>query len=137
MQKLIVVEGAKNSGKTSAIHAAAKLLGCGLVDNSPADVFMITFLKLGRTKVGIGIASSGDNSEIIKENIDALYPHHLDYIITACSAPRAGMPLLKAFADLEKGQLEIIQSSRQQNATPQQINAKIAALAAQIRSHIP
>lgn len=137
MQKLIVVEGGKNSGKTSAIHAAAKLLGCGLVHNSPADIFMVTYLKLGRTKVGIGIASSGDSSKIIKNNIDALYPHHLDYIITACSVPGPGIPLLKAFADLEQGQLEIVSTSRQQNATPQQINAKIAAIAAQIRGHIP
>lgn len=137
MQKLIVVEGGKNSGKTSAIHAAAKLLGCGLMHNSPADIFMISYLKLGRTNFGIGFASSGDSAQIIKQNIDALYPHHLDYIITACSAPRAGMPLLKAFAELEQGRLVTVSTSRQQNATSQQISAKIAALATQIRSHLP
>jgi len=137
VQKLIVVEGKKGSGKTSAIHEAAKLLGCGLTINSPADIFMITYLKLGTTKFGIGIASSGDSAQIIKENIDALYPHHLDYIITACSAPRAGMPVLQGFAALERAQLVTIQSTWQQNATAQQIGAKVAAIAQQIRSQIP
>lgn len=137
MQKLIVVEGKKGSGKTSSIHEAAKLLGCGLTANSPADIFMVTYLRLGTTKYGIGIASSGDSAQIIKENIDAFYPHDLDYIITACSAPRAGMPILRAFAALERAKLVTIPSTWQQNATPQQINAKVAAIAQQIRSHIP
>ena len=137
MQKLIVVEGRKGSGKTSAIHQAAKLLGCGLTTNSPADIFMITYLKLGTTKYGIGIASSGDSAQIIKKNIDALYSHHLDYIITACSAPRVGMPILQAFAALEQTQLVSIPSTWQQNATPQQISTKVAGVAQQIRSHIP
>jgi len=137
VQKLIVVEGKKGSGKTSAIHAAAKILGCGLTSNSPADIFMVTYLKLGTTKYGIGIASSGDSAQIIKGNIDSLYPHHLDYVITACSAPRAGMPFLQAFASLEGAQLVTIPSNWQQNATPQQINAKVAALAQQIASQIP
>lgn len=137
MQKLIVVEGRKGSGKTSAIHGAANLLGCGLTTNSPADIFMVTYLKLGTTKYGIGIASSGDTAQIIKENIDALYPHHLDYVITACSAPRAGMPILRAFATLERAQLVTIPSNWQQNATALQINSKVAAIAQQIRSHIP
>lgn len=137
MQKLIVIAGRKSSGKTSAIHEAAKLLGCGLTTNSPADIFMVTYLKLGTTKYGVGIASSGDSAQIIKENIDALYPHHLDYIITACSAPRAGMPILQAFAALERAQLVTIQSTWQQSATPQQIRTKVAAIAQQIRNYIP
>lgn len=137
MRKLIVVEGRKNSGKTSAIHSAAKLLGCGLTANSPADIFMVTYLKLGTTKYGIGIASSGDSAQIIKENIDALYPHHLDYVIAACSTPRAGMPLLQAFAALERAQLITISSTWQHGATPQQIGTKVMSIARQIRSQIP
>lgn len=137
MQKLIVVEGKKSSGKTSSIHEAAKLLGCGLTANSPADIFMVTYLKFGRVKYGIGIASSGDSAQIIKENIDALYPHHLDFVITACSSPRAGMPLLHAFATLERAQLVTIQTTWQQTVTPQQISTKIATIAQQIRSQIP
>lgn len=137
MRKLIIVEGAKGSGKTSAIHGAASLLGCGLTANSPADIFMITCLKFGTTKYGIGIASSGDSAQIIKANIDALYPHHLDFVITACSAPRAGIPILRAYATLEGAQLITIPSNRLPHATPAQINAKVAALAQQIRSCIP
>ena len=137
MVKVIVVKGDKGSGKTSAIHEAARLLGCGLTTNSPADIFMVTFLKLGRKKYGIGIASSGDSAEIIKENIDALYPHHLDYVITACSAPRAGMPILQAFAALEGAQLVTIDANRQPSATPLQISTKVAAIAQQIRNNIP
>lgn len=137
MMKIIVVAGKKSSGKTTAIHQAARLLGCGLTNNSPADIFMITYLKLGTTKYGIGIASSGDTAQIIKDNIDAMYAHHLDYIVTACSAPRAGMPILKAFAALEKAQLVVIQSSWQAKPTPQQVNSKNAAIAQQIVSHIP
>jgi len=137
MQKVIVVKGEKGSGKTSIIHEAAKLLGCGLTANSPADIFMVTYLKLGSTKYGIGIASSGDSAKIIKENIDALYPHHLDYVITACSAPRAGMPILQAFVALERAQLVTIDSNWQPNATAQQISTKVAAIAQEIRSHIP
>lgn len=98
---------------------------------------MVTYLKLGATKYGIGIASSGDSAQIIKDNIDALYPHHLDYIITACSAPNAGMPILKAFAALEQTQLVVIPSNWQMKPTPQQISTKVAALAQQIRSQIP
>jgi hypothetical protein len=137
VRKLIVVEGAMGSGKTSAIHGAASLLGCGLTANSPADIFMIARLKLGTTKYGIGIASSGDSAQIIKANIDALYAHHLDYVITACSAPRTGMPILRAYAALEGAQLITIASSRQSHATPAQINSKVAALAQQIRNYIP
>lgn len=137
MLKLIVVEGAKGSGKTSAIHQAASLLGCGLTANSPADIFMITWLKLGRTKYGFGIASSGDSAQIIKENLDALYPHHLDYIVTACSAPVKGMPILQAFAKLEGAQFVTINSNWQQSPTPAVINAKVAAIAQQIRNEIP
>lgn len=135
--KVIVVKGGKGSGKTSSIHEAARLLGCGLTNNSPADIFMITYLKLGTTKYGIGIASSGDSAKIIKDNIDALYPHHLDYVITACSAPRAGMPIIEAFAALEGGPLVTIDSNRQPSATPEQIRAKIAGIAKEIRSNIP
>jgi hypothetical protein len=137
MQKLIVVEGRKVSGKTLSIHGAAKLLGCGLTANSPADIFMITYLKLGTTKYGIGIASSGDSAQIIKDNIDELYPHRLDYVVTACSAPRFGMPILQAFATIEGAQLITISSNWQPNLTPAQINSKVAAIAQQIRSHIP
>jgi hypothetical protein len=137
VQKLIVVEGKNSSGKTSAIHGAANLLGCGLTTNSPADIFMVTYLKLGRTTYGIGIASSGDSAQLIRDNIDALYPHHLDYVITACSAPKAGMPILEAFAALEQAQLVTIPSNWQLNPTRQQIGAKVASLAQQIRSHIP
>jgi hypothetical protein len=137
MRKLIVVTGGKSSGKTSAIHEAARLLGCGLAANSPADIFMVTYLKLGRTNYGVGIASSGDSAQIIKDNIDAFYPHHLDYIITACSAPLAGMPLLKAFASLEKAQVVTVQSTWIPQATPPQIATKVAAIAQQIRNHVP
>ncbi|SMH45414.1 hypothetical protein [Mesorhizobium australicum] len=137
MQKLIIVEGKKGSGKTSAIHEAANLLGCGLTANSPADIFMVTYLKFGTKKYGIGIASAGDSAQIIKENIDALYPHHLDYVITACSAPQAGTPILRAFAALERAQLVTIPSKWQLNPTAQQINAKVAAIARHIRSLIP
>ncbi|MER9368182.1 hypothetical protein NKI66_19520 [Mesorhizobium sp. M0518] len=137
MRKVIVVKGEKGSGKTSIIHEAARLLGCGLTTNSPADIFMVTYLKLGTKKYGIGIASSGDSAKIIKENIDALYLHHLDYVITACSAPRAGMPILQAFAALEGAQLVTVDSNWQPSATPQQISTKVAAIAQQIRSNIP
>lgn len=137
MQKIIVVEGPKSSGKTTAIHEAAKLLGCGLTLNSPADIFMITQLKLGNTKYMVGIASSGDSVGLIKENIDAFYPLRLDYIITACSAPRKGMPVLQGFAALEEAVLVVIPSVRQLAATQQQINQKIAAIAQQVRNELP
>lgn len=135
--KIIVVEGKKGSGKTSAIHEAANLLGCGLTANSPADIFMITRLKFGNRKVNIGFASEGDSADAIKRNIDALYAHHLDYIITACSAPQTGMPVLHGFAALERTKLIIVQSPWQQNATSQQISAKVAAVAQQVISHVP
>ncbi|MBZ9678280.1 hypothetical protein [Mesorhizobium sp. ES1-1] len=137
MLKLIVVSGVKGSGKTSAVHEAAKLLGCGLTANSPADIFMITYLKLGGVKYGIGIASSGDSAEIIKQNIDGLYLLHLSYVITACSTPRTGMPLIEAFAALEGADLVVIPYQRLVTATPGQIAAKVALVAQQIRSNIP
>lgn len=137
MQKLIFVKGGKGSGKTSAIHQAATLLGCGITKNSPADIFMVTYLKFGTKKYGIGIASSGDSAKIIKANLDALYPHHLDYVITACSAPRSGMPIIEAFAAFEGAQLITIQSKRQESATSAQISAKVRALAEEICNHIP
>jgi hypothetical protein len=98
---------------------------------------MVTYLKIGTTKYGIWIARANDSADVIKENIDGLYPHYLDYIITACGTPRAGMPMLQGFAALERTQLVIIPSTWQQHAAPQQIDAKIATVAQQIRGHIP
>ena len=137
MQKIVVVQGKKNSGKTSAIHEAAKLLGCGLTANSPADIFMVTRLKIGKVKYNVGIASAGDDAPTIKKNIDAFYPHHLDYIITACSAPRVGLSMLQGFAALERTALVIIPCARTPSATKLQIGAKVSAIAKLIRNELP
>lgn len=137
MHKLIVVRGYKGSGKTSAIHGAARLLGCGLTDNSPADIFMITCLKLGTTKYRIGIASSGDSAAIIKEHINTLYPLHLDYVIMASSAPVKGDPLIEAFANIEEAELCVVRSEKLENSSISQINDKVSRVSREIRSHIP
>jgi hypothetical protein len=137
MKKLIVVEGIKSSGKTTIIREAATLLGCGILQNAPADIFIITYLRLGRSKYGVGIASSGDTAKIIKSNIDALYDHHLDYVITACSAPNAGMAILKAYAEIEGAEMVRVSSDWKQNLTTQQIAAKVTRIAREVRSHIP
>lgn len=137
MQKLIVVEGAKGSGKTSAIHLAAELLGCGLTDNKPADIFMITKLKFSARIRSIGIASSGDSKRIIEDNMNALCLHDLNYIITACSAPRYGMPFLQMLAESKRAKLISIISPWERNATPEEISKKIANIAQQIRDEIP
>lgn len=137
MKKLIVVEGRKNSGKTSSIKKAAILLGCGITKNIPADIFIIVTIKIRKRKYKIGIASSGDTAQIIKNNMYELCLHELDYIITACRVPGVSMKSLKQLTREKGAELVSISCPNEQNATPDEISRKIEEIAGKIRSQIP
>jgi hypothetical protein len=135
VEKIIVVEGPKRSGKTTSIREAARILGADIT-NKVADLQMIVRLRLGRDNCLVGIGSAGDDAEAIARNIDLFYCNELDYTIFACSTPRKGMPLLEAFATLHGLKLIKVHTTKANPPTPAQMQAQVSQTANEIASHI-
>lgn len=125
--KLIVVEGAKSSGKTSSIKLACKGLGLDFTKSAVADIQCIAKFRHGGTNRLIGIGSAGDDAPTIRANLIFFKDHDLYCAICACSAPRVGMPLLEAFALLRNAEIRIIKSKKVNSTLFNAENARLAA----------
>lgn len=113
MTKFVVVQGPGSTGKTSAIRAAVSELGVDFSQSPVGDLYCVTHIRVGTRNALVGVCSSGDTAEIIRENFNFLKLHELDYAILACRTGETGFSLIQSFRHLVEGEIALVETSKE------------------------
>ena len=134
MTKFVVVQGPGSTGKTTAIRAAVEELGVDFSQSAVGDIFCVTHIRVGTRNALVGICSSGDTAEIIRENFDFLKSHELDYVILACRTGETGFSLIQSYCYLVDGEIAVVATSKESGAAA--IRSAVKATAERIVEEI-
>ncbi len=128
MAKIILVAGTANTGKTKSIRLFLENLGIFHEKRNGDLVLVVPPLAAGKKRI-LGIATGGDNLNVVSKSLTFIDQHKWDVIVCASKSQGVTLGYVQRFAANHKAQLVIINTSR---VKPGAVAAAIRNTAAQI-----
>jgi hypothetical protein len=128
MAKIILVAGTANTGKTKSIRLFLENLGVFHEKRNGDLVLVIPPLALGKKRI-LGIATGGDNLNVVSKSLTFIDQHNWDVIVCASKSQGVTLGYVQRFAASRKAQLVIISTKR---VKPGAVSAALESTAAKI-----
>jgi hypothetical protein len=128
MAKIILVAGTANTGKTKSIRLFLENLGIFHEKRNGDLVLVVPPFAAGKKRI-LGIATGGDNLNVVSKSLTFIDRHNWDVIVCASKSQGGTLGYVQRFAASHKAQLIIISTKR---VKPGAAAAAIQSTAAQI-----
>ena len=111
MAKIILVAGTANTGKTKSIRLFLENLGIFHEKRNGDLVLVVPPLAAGKKRI-LGIATGGDNLNVVSKSLNFIDQHKWDVIVCASKSQGVTLGYVQRSAASHKAQLVIINTSR-------------------------